>query len=249
MKIRVLGSSSGEPVPHRSASAYLLTQNDLQILVDAGDGVARQMACFGIDPRYIDAVLISHTHPDHTAGLFLLIQHMFILKRSKPLNVFIPEKVLEPFKRIFPVLNIFEEMLLFPLQLKPVSRNILFEDHDLLIRAISNGHMKPYESFAEKHRIQPESYSFILRSRNRACLYTADIDDIEPLRSEASGIDLLLSECAHVEPGDVLSFAESLYIRHVAITHILPDREQRIQALRSDRTRISIVHDGDTIEV
>lgn len=69
-----LGTRAG-PVTSatRSQPANLLVAGDQNILVDAGDGTAGQLAHLGIQTAGIDAVFISHLHWDHTGGLAAIL--------------------------------------------------------------------------------------------------------------------------------------------------------------------------------
>ena len=54
---------------HRSQPANVLLTDQGPVLVDAGDGAAEQLAKAGIPLAGIQAVVLSHLHWDHTAGL------------------------------------------------------------------------------------------------------------------------------------------------------------------------------------
>lgn len=73
MKLTVVGCSGSVPGPASPASCYLLEADDAdgrtwRVLLDLGSGAlgALQRYC---DPRAIDAVALSHLHPDHCADL------------------------------------------------------------------------------------------------------------------------------------------------------------------------------------
>ncbi|MBN2102479.1 ribonuclease Z [bacterium] len=250
MKIRVLGSSSGEPVPQRNASAYLLESGSLKVLIDAGDGVSKQIIRYHIDPCLINSVLISHTHPDHAGGLVLLLQQMYISKRKKPLVIYIPGGVLPGFQDIFPYFNIFKEKWPFTFELKPIMEGLVFKDHQIQIEAVKNGHVSQYQQYASRHGITAESFSFAFTDVNgRKLVYTADIDEIQYLRSAAVNTHILLSECTHIKPDHIIHFAMRLNIDRVIFTHIPPELETSIYTIQSPVIDVSAVKDGDVIEV
>jgi ribonuclease BN (tRNA processing enzyme) len=67
VKLHVIGSSGTFPVPGRPASGYLVEQGETRIWCDAGPGT---FVGLPVDSYLVDAIVISHQHPDHCADLF-----------------------------------------------------------------------------------------------------------------------------------------------------------------------------------
>jgi glyoxylase-like metal-dependent hydrolase (beta-lactamase superfamily II) len=66
------------PVRRVSINAFLVHAKGKTALIDTGTGgslgptngwIGRNLAAAGIDPKDIDAILLTHMHPDHSAGL------------------------------------------------------------------------------------------------------------------------------------------------------------------------------------
>ena len=62
MRLTVLGSSGTYPVAGRPASGYLIAERGTRVWCDAGPGT---MVSLPIPLDQIDAVFVSHRHPDH----------------------------------------------------------------------------------------------------------------------------------------------------------------------------------------
>ncbi len=75
MQLDVLGSSGTYPAPDRPASGYLVSHLSTRVLCDVGFGVFAELTR-RIDPDQLDAVVLSHRHPDHCAD-FLALHHAF----------------------------------------------------------------------------------------------------------------------------------------------------------------------------
>lgn len=69
VKVTVLGSAGSHPGNGRACASYLVSAGDHHLLLDCGNGsVANLMDA--VDPARLDAVIISHMHPDHFVDLY-----------------------------------------------------------------------------------------------------------------------------------------------------------------------------------
>ncbi|HMM10723.1 MAG TPA: MBL fold metallo-hydrolase [Bacteroidales bacterium] len=100
MKITILGSGTSQGVPvigcrcpvctsddprdQRLRSSILIEQGTTAIVVDAGPDFRQQMLRTGL--RKLDAILISHTHKDHIAGLDDVRSFNYLMKR--PMRIY-----------------------------------------------------------------------------------------------------------------------------------------------------------------
>lgn len=66
MKVYVMGSSGTFPTPGRPASGYLVEQGSTRVWLDAGPGT---FTALPVESGMIDAIVISHQHPDHCSDL------------------------------------------------------------------------------------------------------------------------------------------------------------------------------------
>jgi ribonuclease BN (tRNA processing enzyme) len=68
LRLTVLGSSGSWPAPGRATSGYVVENQDTRIVVDLGFGTMERLA----DPLAVDAVVVSHRHPDHCIDVLAL---------------------------------------------------------------------------------------------------------------------------------------------------------------------------------
>jgi ribonuclease BN (tRNA processing enzyme) len=92
MKFILLGTGSGMPELDKNQSSLYVNVNGKHLLFDCGEGVSKQLLKHHLDNNVLDAIFISHYHPDHISGLFMLLQMLKIQKREKPLQLFLPER-------------------------------------------------------------------------------------------------------------------------------------------------------------
>ncbi len=85
-KLTVLGSGTGlsgyfAPFDYRNPAGHLLQTESTNILLDCGDGMRRRMNDIQFDFFELDAICITHFHPDHF-NLESLIQAIFLRARE-----------------------------------------------------------------------------------------------------------------------------------------------------------------------
>lgn len=93
MDLTVLGYWAPYPRAGEACSGYLLRSDSTRILVDCGHSVFSILQKYE-DFRRLDAVIISHFHPDHYVDLYALrhaVRGAIVeQRRSGPLRLFIP---------------------------------------------------------------------------------------------------------------------------------------------------------------
>ncbi|MBW1713256.1 MAG: ribonuclease Z, partial [Deltaproteobacteria bacterium] len=70
MEVLVLGSGTGVPWPGRAPSSVLVKARSKNLLLDMGPGALQRLTQEGVDWQALDAILLSHLHPDHTLDLW-----------------------------------------------------------------------------------------------------------------------------------------------------------------------------------
>ena len=252
MKITVLGSGSGLPTAERNSSAYWIETSEHVYLIDAGDGVARQLVRYGCNTNQLNHVFISHMHSDHVTGLFMLLQLMHLTGRKEPFQIYLPEGVVPGFKSVFPYFQIFKEKWPYTFHCLPISEGLIFSEDNFQITAIPNQHLSQNQSYAQIADVGTDSLSFIFgEETDKQVIYTSDIDSLDHLSELKQKVELLLSECNHVNIDIVIKFAQNKKIPKIVFTHIHPDLEETKHKYtnQSDTLSILFANDGDCIEV
>lgn len=87
--VTIIGCGSPHPSPTRLGTAVAIESGDARVLVDAGPGTLYKMLQYGLDPTKFDALLLTHHHFDHTAGVpgFVLTRWESSLGHETPLFV------------------------------------------------------------------------------------------------------------------------------------------------------------------
>ncbi|MDD5023202.1 MAG: ribonuclease Z [Candidatus ainarchaeum sp.] len=90
MKIVFLGTSGAVPSKERGMPAIAIHAKEW-LLFDCGEGTQRQMMTYGIPYGSIKAIFLSHSHLDHTLGIYGLLKTFELSLPHIKLPVFLPE--------------------------------------------------------------------------------------------------------------------------------------------------------------
>lgn len=89
----ILLGTKGGPTPSRTRApaAAVLIVDGRPYLIDAPDGVARQLVMVGVDLARVGSVFISHLHSDHVAGLGAFLSLSLGTGLLNPVTVYGPQ--------------------------------------------------------------------------------------------------------------------------------------------------------------
>jgi ribonuclease BN (tRNA processing enzyme) len=91
----MLGGCAAYPTAEQGCSGYLVEQDEFRLLIDPGYAVLARLLTY-VPADRIDAVFVSHSHPDHCADLQPLLRARVLTDRSGPaLPVFTPHGSLD----------------------------------------------------------------------------------------------------------------------------------------------------------
>ena len=224
MKLSVLGSAGTYPVPGRPASGYLVEHENTRVWCDAGPGTYLALP---IDPKLVDAVVLSHEHPDHCLDLITAF-HAFRYCETphSQVPVYCPSSVSEKLLRFV-------------------------DDHEdggmtetFAFHSVDEGDRMMLGGIEVSFRRSDHSVPTVAsrwEANGRVLAYSADTGPKGDWRKLAEGADLFLCEASYQgEPGnsdypfhltavEAGQIAREVGADHLMLTHIPP----HLQASRS----------------
>jgi ribonuclease Z len=189
---------------------------DLNILADCGEGTARQLLKHKASKDFLDTIIITHYHPDHVAGLFMVIQMLYLQGRKKPLQVYLPENP-ELIREMLHTFYTFEQRFAFQLMLK----TMMELERDLpRLKALPNDHLQGYRDVIEKNRYQNpmQAFSLEFREKGKHLIYTSDLGSLNPLLDNLHRADLIIMDALHPAADSIAGFAAT-YKGRLILTH------------------------------
>lgn len=201
MRLTVVGCAGSFPGPDSPASSYLVQADDASgrtwnVLLDLGNGALGPLQRF-CDPVDLDAVGLSHLHPDHVAdvsGLYVYLRYRPRGGRTVPLPIHGPVGTaarlsdaygLEAGETMAGELSVHTWRRDRPVKVGPMTLTPVPVEH-------------PVPAFGVRVT-GPSDHD---PTRTVTLAYTGDTDDCPGLRGLATGADLLLAEAAFVEGRD-----------------------------------------------
>jgi len=219
VQLTVLGCYGPFPPAGGACSGYLLQEDNCNLLIDCGNGVFSRLQEH-TDYRELDAVLLSHLHPDHISDL-MVMRYAFAFAeqgtlRQKPLPVFAPGEPEQEFERL-PYKDVYE---VHPLQV----------EESLQIGPFT------IENLAGVHPVPSLSLRF--RTSSGLFVYSGDTEYHSSLEKFASDADLFLCEANyreidiqdglpnHLSASQAAQIASKAAVKRLLLTHHYPENEQ-----------------------
>jgi ribonuclease BN (tRNA processing enzyme) len=223
MDILVLGSGTVTPSLERNASGLLFRTSKQTVLVDIGPGVMRRLCEAQVDAKSIDAIFITHFHPDHVSDLvpFLFASNYEYGRiRSEPFHLVGPEGLEHFYDGLVQVYGHWivptgERLILKELNAQ-AEDGVLVDD--LAVRSVPAVHHYP----SLHYRFEADGASLTV---------SGDTDFSESLIKLAEDTDLLICESSlpgalkqpgHLVPSEAGCIAEAARAKMLVLTHFYP---------------------------
>ncbi|HOR30519.1 MAG TPA: ribonuclease Z, partial [Candidatus Syntrophosphaera thermopropionivorans] len=216
MKFILLGTGSGMPELGKNQSSLYVNVNGKHLLFDCGEGVSQQLLKHHLDNNVLDAIFISHYHPDHISGLFMLLQMLKIQKREKPLQLFLPERPAALVETL-QFLYTFIQKFTFPLHILDCEESELYYEE---VNVALTDHLLEYEDLVNESKLPNllHSYAFRISGPEGSLAYTSDINKVESVQFLIRNCHTVIIDAQHPEADQIIRLQYS-DIKRVLLTH------------------------------
>lgn len=226
-ELLILGSGAGYPGGSRLPTTLAIKAGGRLYLLDCGAPAATLLQWAGERVEALEALFLSHLHPDHAGGVPLLMQSLLIGERERPFVTLVPPRSAERLAGAARALLVEPERYPFPWQLAEATPLETYEFTDLTVVFLPNAHLAAHWGLEP-----PLAASLYLNVEGSTVLYSGDVAQPEELASHARMSDLLVHELGHHEPEAVLDFAARYGVPRLVFVHLHPRWEGREDELR-----------------
>lgn len=246
MTAHLLGTGSANAGPTRTTTMLAVEHDDRLVLVDCGgDAIQRMQAC-GLDPVALDAIVLTHEHPDHISGFPLLLEKLWLMGREDPIAIYGPAATLEKARALFAIFDTLKwsglpERMYHPVEMRPGAPVIQVGDLNLTASPV-------------EHPVPTIGLRFDAGDRTLA--YSCDTALSGSVVELAEGADVLIHEGTgslpgvHSSPQEAAEVAVRAGARRLILVHAPREvSDTDLAAARARFAETSWGHDGDRIEV
>jgi len=225
VKLTVLGSGTGWPRLDRNAPGYLV-KSDINLLLDMGPCVIKQLLKIGVTLENIDAIFISHFHPDHVTDLIPFLfatRYEMGYKRRDSVKIY----ACEGFNKFLSLLN-----QAFDGTIEPAEGVIEIVELPRIKKYVFS--LGDFEAITTPVKHREESLAIRLEKEGKAVVYSGDTGYCEEIVELAEEADLLIIECSnsiqgepshHLAPEEVALIAKRAKVKTLLISHFYPHSE------------------------
>ena len=237
MQIKIIGS--GSMWNEYNSASYMIDDN---ILIDVPNGMCKNLFRFGINPRNINNVLITHFHGDH----YFDMPFLMLLKSKaddKNLNIYCSKKGDKKIYKLF--------KLAFPNSLKGVYKtvNLKYNHED----KFEINEYKVSKMLVDHGRLKP-AYGYVFEFENKKVGFTGDTTLCENVEYMANICDYIFCDCMfskgtkkHMGIDHIKELIKKYQNCKFVVSHL--ENETREQLKEENLENVIVPNDGDIINV
>lgn len=183
-EISFLGTGGASPTRERDSTSFLLESGRAKVLVDCPGSVLQKIRKLNVDPREINAILVTHIHPDHIYGLPSLV-HGLMLEEGA-MTLFGSEESVLFCQKLLDLFGLQEEKIKMRIDWRRVSSHQEFEAAESVL-------VRPLRI---PHHSSSLGYHFYLEEREWEMIFTGDTPLYTTLFEQAENVECLIHDCS-----------------------------------------------------
>jgi ribonuclease Z len=217
--LHLLGTGAAFTDAHRTTAMLAFTDGPHTLVVDCGGDVVQRLMAAGIGLDTIEALFVTHEHPDHVGGFPLFIEKIWLAGRRRPIPVYGIRAAIDQARRCFEVFDTREWKGLPEIAWHEVAHEEgapVLDDAHWRITAAPGLHSVPVVG------LRVES-----KATGRTVAYSCDTRPSEAIARLSQGADLLVHEAngagpVHSSPEEAAEIARRAGVGRLILIHVAP---------------------------
>jgi ribonuclease BN (tRNA processing enzyme) len=225
MRLTILGSGTYQPELKRHCASHLIQIGRQNLVFDFGRGCLNQLLMLGINYYDIDAIFISHTHPDHFSELASFL-HIALFEpgqarlRRKPITIYGPRGIIKAVNHLSLAMGLKSAQPKYPVITKEMTSGKIIKGKGWKITVYPTFHVKDINSLAWRLIIGRKIFA-----------YSGDSGDSLGLRQAIKNADLGLIEASwpkelepkmHLTAEQAGKICQESGVKKLVLTHVSP---------------------------
>ncbi|HVH13607.1 MAG TPA: MBL fold metallo-hydrolase, partial [Longimicrobium sp.] len=227
----------------RTTTMLAFESGGRSVVVDCGGDVVQRLMAAGVDPAGIEALIVTHEHPDHVAGFPLFMEKIWLLGRRHPIDVYGIRPALDQARRAW---NAFHtggwegvpEIVEHEIRLEPAAP--VLSNERWRITAAPGTHSVPVVGI----RVEDAAGTGV-------CTYSCDTAKSDDITALARGADLLIHEGTGTVQGGHTTYVQAAEVardagaRRLVLVHLpVGVRDEDLAEARSVFADVTLGEDG-----
>ena len=116
MKLIFFGTTGAVQAADNTNISFSVLEEQAAILVDASGSPCQSLLKIGVAVSEFDALILTHTHPDHMHALPVLVQNLLLIERKKPLPIICDRATERKAKQLLALFSMLPERVTPPVE-------------------------------------------------------------------------------------------------------------------------------------
>ncbi len=244
--LHLLGTGAALSDASRTTTMLAFQYERSSVVVDCGGDVVQRLLAAGVPLEGIEALIITHEHPDHVSGFPLFMEKIWLAKRRRPIPVYGPADGLDQARRIFEAFDTSGWEGLPEIRWKEVRLRegaAVLESERWRITAAPGEHSVPVIGI----RVEDLQGEGIV-------VYSSDTERSDAIARLADGADILVHEASgdfsgHTSVEDAAHVARQANVGRLILVHLPPDvSDADLEDARKSFPHVELGEDGGKYE-
>lgn len=240
----LLGTGAALSDGTRTTTMLAFAANASVLVVDCGGDVVQRLLAAGVTLEQIEALILTHEHPDHVGGFALFMERIWLAGRRRPIDVYGPAPALSQARRVWEAFNTAGWSGVPEIRWHdvPLSEGVtVLENEVWRVLASPGTHSVPVIGI----RVED-------RARGGVVAYSSDTERSDAIARLADAADILVHEATkesfrgHTTYEDAAHVARQAGVGRLILVHLPPDaRAADLADARKSFSPIQLGADGD----